>query len=145
MTDSENRRYPEYKSPGSTPGGMGAAPKGPMVSGTGVGFPQAHRSHYPEHGADLYNEDNGVFPTCHCGWEVAKVSTYDEAAEAYAQHRLGTRNTACERTDEITLAPFYTVDHYGNWYRIEHGDVSIDTPTVVTLVPVKTPAGSDES
>ena len=46
------------------------------------------------HGADLYHLDyedgGGVLPTCHCGWEGIKVPTYDEAAEAYAQHRIGT-------------------------------------------------------
>ena len=40
------------------------------------------------HGADLYHEDNYVIPTCLCGWEGPQVGTYDEAADAYAAHRL---------------------------------------------------------
>ena len=51
-----------------------------------------HHHGTPKHFADLYHEDDGVLPTCHCGWEVAKVSTYDEAAEAYAQHRMETQD-----------------------------------------------------
>jgi hypothetical protein len=42
------------------------------------------------HGADIYHEDDGVLPTCHCGWEGIKVPTFDQAAEAYAQHRIDT-------------------------------------------------------
>jgi hypothetical protein len=32
------------RTPGSTPGGVGAAPKGSVVQSEGVGFPQAHAS-----------------------------------------------------------------------------------------------------
>jgi hypothetical protein len=42
------------------------------------------------HYADLYQQANGVLPTCQCGWEGIEVPTYDEATEAYAQHRIET-------------------------------------------------------
>lgn len=34
----------DSRSPGSSPGGVGAAPKGSLEESTGVGFPQAHSS-----------------------------------------------------------------------------------------------------
>lgn len=32
--------------------------------------------------------------------------------------------------------PFFTRDHHGNVYSISHGNVALDAPTRVTLVPV---------
>lgn len=42
MTRPEQFRFAHLASPGSIPGDVGAASEGPLVEGTGVGFPQAH-------------------------------------------------------------------------------------------------------
>ena len=56
------------------------------------------------HGADLYSEDYRVLPTCQCGWEGPWVSTYDEAADAYAAHRTEVilSSPALSSTDDAT-------------------------------------------
>ena len=39
-------------------------------------------------------------------------------------------------TDKEALPPFYTEGWNGNIYLVAHGNVSIDGPTIVTLIPV---------
>lgn len=51
-----------------------------------------------------------------------------------AGYQVILKNSSQDQTVNV-LRPFHTTDHYGNVYQVVHGNVAIDGPTDVTLVP----------